>query len=53
VSLRFEHIINIWANYNSPNQNWTNRNNLIQIWVELETFKNYEHVVVTHNSKQP
>jgi len=40
VSFRFAYFINIWANYNSPNQNWANWNNFIQIWVELETFWN-------------
>jgi len=33
ASIRFAYIINIWANYNSPNQNWTNWKNFIQIWV--------------------
>jgi len=33
VSFRFAYIINIWANYNSPDQNWANWNNFIQIWV--------------------
>jgi len=33
ASFRFAYITNIWTNYNSPNQSWTNRNNVIQIWV--------------------
>jgi len=33
VSFRFAYIIHIGANYNSPNQNWTNWNNFLQIWV--------------------
>jgi len=28
--IQIAYIINIWANYNSPNQNWTNWNNFIK-----------------------
>jgi len=43
-------VINIWLNFNSPNQIWVNGNKPLQIWIDFEILQNYEHVVVSHHS---